>query len=600
MKKILSTISFKPVLFFALASILTFTSCVKEESITTLTTITSDPKQIITTTLHGRVVDENNAAIAGATVIYKSGNTPQTVETDEKGYYFFQDVRNKGNSAFLTVQHHGKFEAFRRMSVIPNRYNYTEIKMNDKTIIGQVSASTGGTLTHESGAKVTLPAQGIVDNNGNDYAGSVNVAMAWIDPSANDLAARMVGDLSGIDEEGQERSLGTFGMLQVELLDASGDELNITQGSEAQLVFPVPVSMQSNAPQTIPLWSYDEELGTWIQEGEATYTDGEYIGKVTHFSSWNVDWMTDPIEISGVVQWESDGNFIGGSYWQIYVTSEIIGQKGGWLCDNGEFLFYNFPKNEEFILKILNPCGEIVYQETYGPYTENTDLGTIEVISDTDLLSVFGNAVDCDNNPVTEGYISVDYNERRVNFPIDAEGNFTFSLTYCELVSGELHVVNTAEQLISNAFAFDGSQTSWTFTDISVCDELMDYLQISVDTFAAVIYTPGINFASADSITFISYGYESQNEYVYISIFFDPPTALNITAPINDISYYQSDNTQNYFYYYLSSGDEILITFTEYDNVPGGAVEGSFTGTATNEFTGASVPISGSFHVPIE
>ena len=348
-------------LFAVLAYFLITTACVKEDLTTEVTTIHSEPQQLVSTTLYGRVIDESDQPIVNATVAYKSGAQQVTLTTDEDGYFLLRDVLNKGKSAYLTVQHTGKFEAFRRFSVLPDKFNYTEIKMNDKTIVGQVTAANGGTLNHESGAQITLPANGIIDESGTAYNGNVEVAMAWIDPSAEDLSQRMVGDLSGIDAEGQVRSLGTFGMLQVELLDAGGNELNLADGAESTLVFPVPPSLQGNAPDVIPLWSYDEERGTWIQEGEAALTGGEYVGVVSHFSSWNVDCLTDPIEISGQVLWTlSDGGTSSPSYLSLYVCGDKFGQKGGWLSNDGEFLFYNFPKDEVFELKIYDSCSDLL------------------------------------------------------------------------------------------------------------------------------------------------------------------------------------------------------------------------------------------------
>jgi len=63
----------------------------------------------------------------------------------------------------------------------------------------------------------------------------------------------MVGDLSAIDMEGNPRSLATYGMLQIELLDASGNELNIAPGNTATLQFPVPTELRASAPHYSPM-----------------------------------------------------------------------------------------------------------------------------------------------------------------------------------------------------------------------------------------------------------------------------------------------------------------------------------------------------------
>ncbi len=596
----------KGIWIFILAIGLSMTACVMEDDMNTVTTFTPDPQQLVTTTITGRVIDQNNAVVAGATVTYKSGIVETMVETDEAGTFILQDVENKGKSAFITVQKSGKFEAFRRLSVIRDVFNYTEIKMNDKTIIGQVSAASGGTLNDNSGASITLPANGIVDANGDGYIGDVRVAMSWIDPSADDLPQRMVGDLSGIDEEGNIRSLGSYGMLQVELLDNAGNELNLGDNQEATLEFPVPESMQSSATASIPLWSYDEEQGTWIQEGEAIYDNGIYVGKVSHFSSWNVDCLEDPIEVNGEVVVKLPDNItFAGSYLSVYVCSEKFGTKGGWLSNDGQFLFYNFPKNTIFELKIVNNCDETIYSQSYGPYVENTDLGVIEVTVDDDFTLISGNAINCDGNAVVNGFVSIeDDNGRKYVHPLDENGFFECSLDACDEVNGALQIVDTEAFLTSDPYTFSSSiSDDITFSDIEVCDQIQEFLQVIIDSGAPALYTPDINFVVNDSLSFIGYGSESPNGgFTTFSLYFDEVDLVSLTAEAINFDYYTSDSdiNPNGDYYYMTNNDQITITFTTFNNVSGGLVVGTFSGTATNEVQNMSIPIEGSFRVPID
>jgi len=192
-------------------------------------------------------------------------------------------------------------------------------------------------------------------------------------PTDEDLAQLMIGDLSGINFQGNLVTLRTMGMIQVELIAEDGSELNIVPQLPATLRFPIPEEVRSAALPTIPLWSYDENGGVWVEEGEAFLNGNFYEGEVTHFSSWNVDFFMDPIEITGVVSFTVEENTgaegtIGGSFLQIYVSSERIGRKGGWLCDDGSFRFFNFPKDEVFDLTILSRCDDILFQETFGPF----------------------------------------------------------------------------------------------------------------------------------------------------------------------------------------------------------------------------------------
>ena len=87
--------------------------------------------------------------------------------------------------------------------------------------------------------------------------------------------------LFGLNEDGNERGLKTYGMTVVELEDPSGNPLQLAAGSPVEMTTDIPASLQGDAPATIPLWYFDEEMGIWMEEGSAELVNGDtYIGKV--------------------------------------------------------------------------------------------------------------------------------------------------------------------------------------------------------------------------------------------------------------------------------------------------------------------------------
>lgn len=195
-----------------------FNACVKDqEGFPTQSFVPFNPEELITTTIFGVVVDENDIPVYNGEVSLKVGDSFVTSYTNQKGDFGFRDVEVPREGAFLKVRSEGKFEAFRKMNVSDNSYSQTKIKLLDKTIVGSISAMSGGTVNHSSSAKLELPANGVRHENGDAYTGNVEVAMSWIDPTAEDLTLRMIGDLSGRDKDGKVVSLGTFWMLNVEL-----------------------------------------------------------------------------------------------------------------------------------------------------------------------------------------------------------------------------------------------------------------------------------------------------------------------------------------------------------------------------------------------
>ena len=591
----------------ALVAGLLLSSCAEDGIIDESPRVTiPESQELITATLYGRVLDANGSPLGMAEVVYHNGISPVMVLSETDGSFLIEEVQNKGRAAFLSVTSSGKFEAFRKFSILPGRYNYTEIQMKEYEIIGSVSSSEGGSLSLNTGAAIKLPANGIVQSTGEPYTGEVSVAMAWIDPSSDNLSREMVGDLSGIDSEGNIRSLSTFGMLQVELIGTQGQLLNLGAEQVAELRFPIPPSMSNQTEPSIPLWSYEELIGTWIQEGNAILDGGFYVGEVGHFSSWNVDFMTDPIALEGEIILKSDDKSTVASYFQIFVCSDKIGKKGGWVCEDGSFRFYNFPKEQEFYLKVLDKCGDIIYKESYGPYTEDTDIGKIEVINSQSTSKIFGNLVDCNGMPVTNGAISVLQGDRSTSFPVDELGQFEFGFDFCDDKSATLIAIDQTARLSAIA-ALPASKEVIEVSDIKVCDELTDYIAISIDGAAERLLTPNIfvfvdGNSTSDStdkqIIKILFEREDSIREERFALYFHHPDSGKENIGFK-LEYYDDKINCK-----VSDATMFEVSLTEFGLKSGDFIAGTFTGTFecldwNDQGKATEKTFSGSFKVPI-
>ena len=482
MKKNLNLLPLVFVYFFL--SLLIF-SCAKDEEIRSEedpTTITfPEPTEIITTSLYGRVVDIENNPIVGAKVTCVSCSTLQVISSDSTGNFLFKDIQNKGTSAFVTVENSDMFKGFRRFGVLPDRIQYTEIQMNKKIQIGELNSKVGGTLTSTDGSAVTLPANGIIDVNGNPYTGVVKVYIPWINPSSDNLSQNMIGDLSGVDNEGELMSLITFGMLVIELTDQDGNELNLLEDNEAELKFPIPADKISVAPETIALWHYDEENGYWVEESSADKEGNFYVGVVGHFSSWNVDQKVEGINVTGSVILGNNDENVPLPYFEVIVCSPNIGQIGGWLCDDGSFVFYNFPTDEAFEIKVKDYCGNIVYQENYEAQSEDVDLGAIVLNPNgVSTISFEGNAINCDLEPLENGLLVFEIGSRKFMLDIQDDGSFNIPVTVCDDFSVNFIITDLDNLSISENIQITDSDTDFKYPNIVVCDEIDDFFYINV------------------------------------------------------------------------------------------------------------------------
>ncbi|MDX2284345.1 MAG: carboxypeptidase regulatory-like domain-containing protein [Bacteroidia bacterium] len=210
--------------------------------------------------------------------------------TDEQGLFELEKVESPDARTVVTASRAGYFSGAAGFVPGEDKNLFVRITLMEKLIVSTFDVSAGGNSELDNGARVEIPANAVRRADGSAYSGSVEVALAHLDPTSPDFASLVAGgDLQAERTDGTDASLYSYGILRVELQDPSGNELQLGTGSSATIRVPVPASMQGGAPATIPLWYLDEETGIWMEEGQATLQGDAYVGTVTHFTDWNCD-----------------------------------------------------------------------------------------------------------------------------------------------------------------------------------------------------------------------------------------------------------------------------------------------------------------------
>lgn len=159
-----------------------------------------------------------------------------------------------------------------------------------------VDPNEGGTFSEDPtggrrGAQIVLSPGSLVGPEGNRVTGPVSGFISTIDLRTG----RFPGDYGGINREGQEVSINSLGVVDIEFTDAAGNILTLASGATALLSIPVDSSQlglpgsPKQLPETIPIWTFDTKTGLWLEEGVGTLRNGFYEVEVTHFSTFNAD-----------------------------------------------------------------------------------------------------------------------------------------------------------------------------------------------------------------------------------------------------------------------------------------------------------------------
>jgi hypothetical protein len=564
---LLVTITFLAVAFFG---------CKKDYSSENFTgnTIETKPDFSITTQSHvaGFITNASGAAVEGALVA--AGG--KTTLTDALGYFNLKDVTMPETAGFIKVSKAGFFDGFSTFLTENNTEKFVRLQLIDQIKTGLIPAVSGGSVQTAEGAIVKLPANAVVNAGGTAYTGDVHVAVNWLNPTGgNTLALTMPGDLRGVDSAGNLKILETFGMLAVTLTDGGGQKLQIAPGKTAELSLPIPAALQASAPTSIAFWSFNEGNGLWKQEGMATKSGSNYIGKASHFSFWNCDApfplvrfraqfvneKLSPIANLRVRITKSGTNMMS------YGATDTLGKVSG-----------SIPANSQLTLEVLSNCGTVLFTKNFNSNNSNVDLGTITIVAKDQLATLFGQVLDCSNQPLAEGIVFIRADNFSYRLPVK---NGAFSNTFAFCGSGStaatalaVDKINNVQGGVKNISIVAGNNDLGSLTACGTTIE--EYITYKVDG-VVFSYVAGDSLTAyfTNNLTYISgsqFG-SGTNNYKSIGFSFNGVDAPTGTHNLVTLSF-----THPFKYANQNVTPAVLVTINEYGSV-NQFIKGNFTTT---------------------
>ena len=470
-------------------------SCRKDSDIIDVTP--SNPQTGITVqgSVMGIVVDESGHAVADATVTYGD----LIVSTDEYGVFQFQDKTLYAEGTYLEVEKNGYFHGSRKFYPVANSTSRVTVQLLSMVEVGSFASSVGDKVQF-AGTEMTFGNNSIMTEDGSDYDGNVKVFAKYLDPTLLEMLDQMPGDLTAINASEERVALTSYGMITVELRDDAGNELQVKDGMTVDVTTPVPAELVSSAPQTIPMWHFDEDAGTWVEEGEAILVNGVYQTKLGHFSFWNYDVPSNFIHLSGSIY--NRGIPVQGVL--VKITTTDNGASGsGYTNENGEFGGY-VPNGIELILEVYDQCGSLIYTTTVGPFNDDVVLNPFNLNILVDQVTISGTVTSCEGHPSDATYVLVNQADITTIVSLDDSYGFETSLFYCNSeASVTLGAVDPINALASanSTFNIDGDVDAGT---LELCEELLSnylYYQYGDEEF---LYTEN----SQDSSIFMGATYQ--------------------------------------------------------------------------------------------
>jgi hypothetical protein len=528
-------------------------------------------------TVSGFVTNENNVAVNGATVVI--GNVSTT--TDKFGYFQVANSLVIQNAATVKVTMPGYFNGIKTFIAAEGKSAFFRIKLIPKTVVGNFSSTAGGTVSLTNGMSLAFGASAVVLAGTNTaYSGTVQVAAYWISPTATDLQSIMPGDLRGLDTATILRTLTTYGMAAVEITSPTGQLLQIDSNKVATLTMPIPSAIIANAPASLPLWYFDENIGLWKQQGSAIKTGNTYVGDVKHFSFWNCDVPSNYVQFNCTIV-DPSNRPVKSALVKIYVATQPSNARYGY-TDSSGYVSGAVPNNASLVMEVYSEpaCINFVVSRNFTTTTVNISLGNI-VIPIANAALITGTVNNCSGSPVTNGYVIMTKNYSNFYTPVNSDGTFTFNTTLCDVTvpitlvgvdasnlqqSNSLTVtVGTGNNNVGVLAACGTSITQYVNYIINGTSYVIDGLN---DEYSQSLYSQSNPFSMYISGTQVN-GSGSMANSAYFN-FNEPGIAVGSSQLLNSFYTRQINDSANII-------APINVQITEYGSV-GQYIAGNFTG----------------------
>ncbi|MEL6180925.1 MAG: carboxypeptidase-like regulatory domain-containing protein, partial [Myxococcota bacterium] len=154
----------------------------------------------------------------------------------------------------------------------------------------------------------------LVDPQGASVSGQVEVFLTPIDASDPEEQQAAPGALQAVDGQEQPQKLESFGMMDIAIRQ-EGRSLELAPGQSMDIQIPAVAQMEEEPPETMPLWSFDEDTAVWRQEGDMTWdaASDTWSANITRMASWNADRVQETTCIRGLVIDEDTGEPLPGA-----------------------------------------------------------------------------------------------------------------------------------------------------------------------------------------------------------------------------------------------------------------------------------------------
>lgn len=564
---------------------LCFSACRKDINDIQIMVEEEEPERYVVSSIRGQVISESGTPLSGVSIRVES----ELLATDAQGYFHFKKLLLKKSGATVRAKLPDYFEGISRANVGADGTSFVKITMMEKGEAEVINSMTANNFTTADGVKIAIPANSIAYLNGSDYNGNVHVQSRWIDPTDDNMAAIMPGDLTARDENGNPLALISYGMLAFELETEGGQELMLRTEAKVEVDIPIPDELLNDAPTETPLWYFDLEEEQWLLSGACQKEGAFYHCTIVSTGYWNCDVAVPAICLSGTVL-NSDST--ASAYLKV-IVEDLTDNFIYWgYTDSLGYFCGSVPQGALLRLTLVDHCDNVVYTADIGPFDTDFTLETIvlDTVVEEFVIQISGMVSHCVTADVPDGHVAVSYPGRIRIFPFETGGfDIPLGLKCVEFPDLNIRVYSTSQAQATEEIIHS------SFEDIDIgqvltCEDLEDFFNLTIDDVD--FWTAPTQFYLKDNETTNWMVLEGLSGGGTFRI--DIPNFVGVGTYANDIIFRTENDAPSPTYPVLqgASPNITVVISAATDDLISGTIEGN----AVND-SGATVEMMGDFTI---
>jgi len=349
-------------------------------------------------------------------------------QPDINGFLYISSILMNEEGQLVKVKAEGFMPSI--SVVIPSIDDVTQLKiriLKSRPIVTFDALEGGSFLISDS--EYNMPALSIVDANGDDYLGTVNIKNYTRESAETVSFVTAHSHNVLIDDDGKKYSLQTWGGQDIFIYDVNGNEVFIKEGIKIQARLGIK-QIENTIPDKLDIMIFNELTDKWELDSEAKLEGDKHIAEISNFG--HLRWSKNIEVRRAKVKFNSENGPLAS------VTAQVRASENNPISvsssnDKGD-AYINVPVSGSYRILTYSFCGSpvilvSVYEEAVGNENEVLILKDFENVKP--VASIEGRILDCNGNAVPFGVFVREGNPNSY-FIADANGLFSAQYYICE------------------------------------------------------------------------------------------------------------------------------------------------------------------------